>query len=118
MAGLDPLNIHMTEIIYTLMMTHITIICVTLYLHRGQAHKAVNNGLAHWIGYRNYDTKDTARNLFPWGIVIGGEELHNNHHGDGANAKLSKRWFEFDIGWFYIQVLSKLGLAKVRATAK
>lgn len=78
----------------------------------------VVNGLAHWWGYRNYDTKDTARNLVPWGIIIGGEELHNNHHGDGANAKLSKRWFEFDIGWFYIKVLEKLGLAKVRASTK
>jgi stearoyl-CoA desaturase (delta-9 desaturase) len=75
----------------------------------------VINGLAHWWGYRNTDTKDTSRNLVPWGIWIGGEELHNNHHADGANAKFKQRWFEIDIGWIYIQILSRLGLATVRA---
>ena len=74
----------------------------------------VVNGLAHWWGYRNTDTKDTSRNLVPWGIWIGGEELHNNHHADGANAKFKQRWFEIDIGWIYIQILATLGLAKVR----
>ena len=74
----------------------------------------VINGLAHWWGYRNYDVKDTSRNLIPWGIWIGGEELHNNHHGDGASAKFSKQWFELDIGWMYIRILSALGLAQVR----
>jgi stearoyl-CoA desaturase (delta-9 desaturase) len=74
----------------------------------------VINGLSHWWGYRNTDTKDTSRNLWPWGIWIGGEELHNNHHADGANAKFKQRWFEIDIGWIYIQILSTLGLAKVR----
>jgi stearoyl-CoA desaturase (delta-9 desaturase) len=73
----------------------------------------VINGLAHWWGYRNYDSKDTSRNLLPWGILIGGEELHNNHHG-GQNAKLSSKWYEFDIGWMYITILKKLGLATVR----
>lgn len=72
------------------------------------------NGLAHWWGYRNYDVKDTSRNLLPWGIWIGGEELHNNHHGDGTSAKFSKKWYEFDIGWMYIRLLSMLGLAQVR----
>jgi stearoyl-CoA desaturase (delta-9 desaturase) len=74
----------------------------------------VVNGLAHWIGYRNTDTKDTSRNLIPIAFVIGGEELHNNHHADGANASFKQRWFEFDEGWMWIQLLSKLGLAKVR----
>ena len=59
----------------------------------------VINGLAHWWGYRNYTVNDTSRNLSPIGIWIGGEELHNNHHGDGASAKFSKKWYEFDIGW-------------------
>lgn len=74
----------------------------------------VINGLAHWWGYRNTDTKDTSRNLFPFAVWIGGEELHNNHHADGANAKFSHRWWEFDIGWFYIKILEKLNLAQVR----
>jgi stearoyl-CoA desaturase (delta-9 desaturase) len=74
----------------------------------------VVNGLAHWVGYRNTDTKDTSRNLVPWGIWIGGEELHNNHHADGANAKFKHRWWEIDIGWIYIQILQFLRLAKLR----
>ena len=74
----------------------------------------VINGLAHWVGYRNYQVSDTSRNLLPIGIWIGGEELHNNHHGEGASAKFSRKWYEFDIGWFYIKVLEKLKLAKLR----
>ena len=74
----------------------------------------VINGLAHWWGYRNYDVKDTSRNLVPVALWVGGEELHNNHHGEGASAKFSRKWYEFDIGWFYIKVLEKLGLAEVR----
>jgi stearoyl-CoA desaturase (Delta-9 desaturase) len=77
----------------------------------------VINGLAHWVGYRNYDVKDTSRNLWSWGIWIGGEELHNNHHGEGASPKFSRKWYEFDIGWFYIKCLSLVGLATVRASA-
>ena len=73
----------------------------------------VINGLAHYWGYRNYDVNDTSRNLIPWGFWIGGEELHNNHHGDGASARFSKKWWEFDIGWLYIRVLETLGLARV-----
>jgi stearoyl-CoA desaturase (delta-9 desaturase) len=76
----------------------------------------VVNGLGHWVGYRNTDTKDTSRNLIPIGIVIGGEELHNNHHADGANPSFRQRWFEFDEGWLIIKLLEKLGLAKVRTT--
>jgi stearoyl-CoA desaturase (Delta-9 desaturase) len=72
------------------------------------------NGLAHWWGYRNTDTKDTSRNIIPWAFWIGGEELHNNHHADGANAKFSQRWWEFDLGWMWIKLLSSVGLAKVR----
>jgi stearoyl-CoA desaturase (delta-9 desaturase) len=74
----------------------------------------VVNGVGHWIGYRNGHTKDHSRNISPWGIVIGGEELHNNHHLDPASARLSKNWFEFDIGWFYICLLKWVGLAKLR----
>lgn len=74
----------------------------------------VVNGLCHWCGYRNTDTADTSRNLWPWAIWIGGEELHNNHHADGASAKFSKHWYEFDIGWQYIKILRFLRLAKVR----
>ena len=75
----------------------------------------VINGIGHWIGYRNGHTKDHSRNISPWGIVIGGEELHNNHHLEPASARLSKNWFEFDIGWLYIRILTALGLAKLRA---
>jgi len=74
----------------------------------------VINGASHWWGYRNTNTKDTSRNLWPWAIWIGGEELHNNHHADGANAKFKQRWYEIDIGWFYISILKFLRLAKVR----
>lgn len=73
----------------------------------------VINGLAHWWGYRNTDTKDTSRNLIPIAIWIGGEELHNNHHADGASAKFSRKWWEFDEGWMWIRILSALGLARV-----
>lgn len=75
----------------------------------------VINGLSHWVGYRNTETNDTARNLWPLGVWIGGEELHNNHHANGSSPKFSQRWFEFDIGWFYIRVLEMLKLAKARS---
>ncbi len=74
----------------------------------------VVNGLAHWIGYRKHATKDRSANIAPFGIIIGGEELHNNHHADGANAKFRQRWFEIDIGWIYIRILSLFRLATVR----
>jgi stearoyl-CoA desaturase (delta-9 desaturase) len=77
----------------------------------------VVNGLAHWWGYRNYATADTSTNLTPWGFLIGGEELHNNHHAYGSSAKFSAQWYEFDLGWLYIRMLSALGLAKVRRVA-
>lgn len=74
----------------------------------------VINGLAHWIGYRNYNTKDTAHNLIPFGIIIGGEELHNNHHGMPISAKLSAKWFEIDIGWLWIKLFKRLGLVELK----
>jgi stearoyl-CoA desaturase (delta-9 desaturase) len=74
----------------------------------------VINGLSHWWGYRNTNTKDTSRNLWPWAVWIGGEELHNNHHANGASAKFKQRWWEIDIGWMYIRILQFFRLAKVR----
>ena len=75
----------------------------------------VINGVAHWWGYRNGQTRDQSRNISPWGIIVGGEELHNNHHLDAANPQLSRRWFEFDIGWMYIKLLEKARLATLRS---
>jgi stearoyl-CoA desaturase (Delta-9 desaturase) len=74
----------------------------------------VVNGVGHWWGYRNTNTKDRSRNIGPLGIIIGGEELHNNHHHNPASAKLSEKWWEFDIGWMYIRILKSLGLLKLR----
>lgn len=74
----------------------------------------VVNGLGHWWGYRNTATKDKSTNLSPWGIIIGGEELHNNHHAEPANPKLSRKWWEFDIGWLYIKLFEKLRLIEIR----
>ena len=72
------------------------------------------NGVGHYWGYRNFDCEDASTNIFPWGILIGGEELHNNHHTFATSAKLSNKWYEFDIGWMYIQMMSAVGLAKVK----
>jgi stearoyl-CoA desaturase (Delta-9 desaturase) len=74
------------------------------------------NGIGHWWGYRNGHTEDHSRNIGPVGILIGGEELHNNHHLDPACPKFSRKWFEFDIGWLYIKLLSYIRLAKIRTT--
>lgn len=74
------------------------------------------NGLGHWWGYRNFEATDASTNVSPWGIIIGGEELHNNHHTYPTSAKLSVKKYEFDIGWAYIRGLEMLGLAKVRKT--
>ena len=74
----------------------------------------VVNGLAHYWGYRNGQSNDRSRNISPIGIIIGGECLHNNHHLDPANPKLSRRWFEFDIGWMYINIFKLLGLLKIK----
>jgi stearoyl-CoA desaturase (Delta-9 desaturase) len=75
------------------------------------------NGLGHYWGYRNYDCADAATNIFPFGILIGGEELHNNHHTHATSAKLSSKWYEIDLGWAYIRALEMVGLAKVKKVA-
>jgi stearoyl-CoA desaturase (delta-9 desaturase) len=77
----------------------------------------VVNGLAHFWGYRNFNSSDASTNIFPWGIIIGGEELHNNHHTYATSAKLSNKWYEFDIGWMYIRIMSAFRLAKVKKVA-
>lgn len=77
----------------------------------------VVNGLGHAVGYRNFECRDAATNLVPWGIIIGGEELHNNHHTYPNSAKLSVRRWEFDMGWMWIRLLSMLRLAKVQRVA-
>ena len=75
------------------------------------------NGIGHYWGYRNYDCVDASTNIFPFGILIGGEELHNNHHTFGTSAKLSSKWYEFDIGWMYIRCMETIGWAKVKKVA-
>jgi stearoyl-CoA desaturase (delta-9 desaturase) len=74
----------------------------------------VINGLGHWLGYRNETTKDKSHNIFPIGVIIGGEELHNNHHVAPASAKLSHKWWEFDIGWMWFTIFKYLKLAKLK----
>ena len=75
------------------------------------------NGVGHYWGYRNFQAEDASRNIVPWGILIGGEELHNNHHAYATSARLSNKWYEFDIGWLYIRILEMMGLAKVKKIA-
>ncbi len=75
------------------------------------------NGVGHYWGYRNFQAEDASRNVLPWGILIGGEELHNNHHAYATSARLSNKWYEFDIGWLYIRILEMMGLATVKKTA-
>jgi len=77
----------------------------------------VINGIGHYWGYRNFQPEDASTNIVPWGILIGGEELHNNHHAYASSARLSNRWYEFDIGWLYIRTLETLGLAQVKKIA-
>ena len=77
----------------------------------------VINGIGHNWGYRHYETPDTSTNIVPFGALIGGEELHNNHHAFPSSAKFSNKWWEFDLGWFYIRLLETLGLAKVKKVA-
>ena len=77
----------------------------------------VINGVGHYFGYRSYDVADASTNIVPWGILIGGEELHNNHHAFASSAKLSSKWYELDIGWLYIRVLETFGLATVKKLA-
>lgn len=75
------------------------------------------NGVGHYWGYRNFQAEDASRNIVPWGILIGGEELHNNHHAYATSARLSNKWYEFDIGWMYICIMEMMGLAKVKKVA-
>ena len=77
----------------------------------------VINGVGHFWGYRNWATEDASTNMVPWGLLIGGEELHNNHHAYPTSAKLSNRWYELDIGWMYLRTLAAAGLAKVKRVA-
>jgi stearoyl-CoA desaturase (Delta-9 desaturase) len=77
----------------------------------------VINGVGHYWGYRNWPTPDASTNIVPWGILIGGEELHNNHHAYPTSAKLSSKWYELDLGWLYIRILEALGLATVKHVA-
>ena len=77
----------------------------------------VINGIGHYWGYRNFEVKDASKNIVPWAFIIGGEELHNNHHAYASSAKFSiKRW-EFDLGWLYVRLLRRLGLARVKKIA-
>jgi stearoyl-CoA desaturase (delta-9 desaturase) len=77
----------------------------------------VINGIGHYWGYRHWSTPDASTNIAPWGILIGGEELHNNHHAFPTSARLSYKWYELDIGWLYIRVLEALGLARTKHLA-
>ncbi len=77
----------------------------------------VVNGIGHYWGYRNYSSPDTSTNISPWGLIIGGEELHNNHHAYGTSAKFSSKWYEIDLGWIYILILKFFRLAKIKKVA-
>jgi stearoyl-CoA desaturase (Delta-9 desaturase) len=77
----------------------------------------VINGLGHYWGYRNFESSDASTNISPWGIIIGGEELHNNHHTFATSARLSNKWYEFDIGWLYIKLMSYIGWAHIKKIA-
>lgn len=77
----------------------------------------VINGAGHYWGYRNFETQDAATNIIPLGLIIGGEELHNNHHAYPSSARFSNKWWEFDIGWLYCRTLSMLGLASIKKVA-
>lgn len=74
------------------------------------------NGFGHYSGYRNFEIKDMSTNIVPWGLLVGGEELHNNHHTYASSAKFSIKWWEIDLGWFYIKLLNHLKLVKIKKT--
>jgi len=78
----------------------------------------VVNGVGHYFGYRNFETRDASRNILPLGLLIGGEELHNNHHAHAYSARFSSKWWELDISWLYIRILERVGLATVKRTAR
>jgi len=77
----------------------------------------VINGIGHWWGYRNYESADASRNIIPFGLIIGGEELHNNHHAFASSARFSSKWYEIDSGWYYIRCMQMFKLAKVKKVA-
>jgi len=77
----------------------------------------VINGIGHDLGYRNHECPDASTNIIPWGVVVGGEELHNNHHAYSSSAKFSSKWWELDMGWMYICLLERIGLARVKKVA-
>ena len=77
----------------------------------------VINGIGHYWGYRTFQPEDASTNIVPWGVLIGGEELHNNHHAYPSSARFSNRWFEFDIGWTYIRIFQGIGLAQIKKVA-
>ena len=77
----------------------------------------VINGIGHWGGYRNFESPDASTNIIPWGILIGGEELHNNHHAFASSAKFSSKWWEVDLGWCYLVCMQKLKLARIKKIA-
>jgi len=77
----------------------------------------VINGVGHWGGYRNFESPDASTNIIPWGILIGGEELHNNHHAFASSAKFSSKWWEIDLGWCYLVCMQKLKLARIKKIA-
>ncbi len=76
----------------------------------------VVNGIGHYWGYRNFEAPDASTNIVPWGVLIGGEELHNNHHTYPTSARFSVKSYEFDVGWMYIRALQSIGLASVKKT--
>ena len=73
--------------------------------------------MGHWGGYRNFESPDASTNIIPFGLVVAGEELHNNHHAFASSARFSNKWYEFDLGWNYIKLLEGLGLARVKKVA-
>jgi len=77
----------------------------------------VINGVGHWWGYRNYESADASRNILPFGLIIGGEELHNNHHAFAGSARFSSKWYEMDSGWYCIRCLQMFKLARVKKVA-
>jgi len=78
----------------------------------------VVNGVGHFVGYRNHSTKDKSKNIIPFGFIIGGEELHNNHHQSPGSPKLSNKWWEFDAGWMWYKFFNKFGLIKLNNETK
>src|SRR2546423_145121 len=120
-------------ILFVIIAGHLTNVSVTLFLHRAQTHRGVKlhylaalpmriwlwlsagivNGVGHAVGYRNFNVKDESRNISPIAIWLGGEELHNNHHADPHSAKFKAKWYELDIGWVYLRLLSIFGLAEI-----